>query len=886
MAQNKKRKKTPAQKPTDNRKRVVNKSYADKAYAAIKKMIRTYGLDPDIFDQLTKNQRSVFLLSEIQAPKFKVAEGYHVPRQLVTFLNSSALHFMRENYYGDRSIGLSYLELVTFCSMFYTQINSIHHSRLFPPTQMLIIDAIAEKFAETTLDKLLIEIGLHFRKIVQMITKVNFRIYGYDWELSSMSADGVLKSLLTLYSAECESVYFTYRSQRHKAFRVMCCGQAGSKDGNDKFYCATIDQWLITGKEIDKDESIDIYIQSHALQRIKERVDIFPAHKRNFYVMDPLLYLHEVVYGTKDRIMFECYYKDVLFGYYPFEVQGDKLFVLSFLPILSPDTPKGMILTERLKLRKDDMIHLGMDKLSFFFTVDCKQIPVLYDALLEIGLGPLLNYKSEDLLPFEYDEKKTIRVKNFFEKNELIFKNNAKVPSEINIKRKGVVNTIKRKRPDTLQEKKLQKARTKSEFMDKIKMVCKVLGDESMYDKMPDALRFEIYIRRSTVEVKVAKGVKIQKRLFDLLNELIAERLPVTKMELIRGSGQMISMEDYINVVFSMESALDKEYPVDKFNGIEFFDGMVAETERHRTEFDETLQELANLACTLLDDPFQERLNTYALGYETHLAKAQSVLASHTKRRLTPQVMEDLDFKMYHTVTLGSYPLRSRLVTSGDATLMVVQLAEILYPDYEKGVFNPVMIRGKALKKFSFSRKFSNLEIPVYISEDAFNHLMARSAHILHGFCNMDLVSSFTKPVSRLTGLNKYMIDFLMGGMKIGYLIASVSHEGILVITDFLLMTDKTTFEGNMLHRLVRRKKYGAEYAAIDSLLDLADTDILQNEAVSKLFHDSGCQALLEICTRLNEDENTRWTVCVGANDEMNVNDLNLDADKDEFIEG
>jgi hypothetical protein len=61
MAQNKKRKKTPAKKSPDVRKRILNKTFVDKAYIAVKKVLRAYGLDPDIFDRLSKYRRSFFL---------------------------------------------------------------------------------------------------------------------------------------------------------------------------------------------------------------------------------------------------------------------------------------------------------------------------------------------------------------------------------------------------------------------------------------------------------------------------------------------------------------------------------------------------------------------------------------------------------------------------------------------------------------------------------------------------------------------------------------------------------------------------------------------------------------------------------------------------------
>ncbi|MDR3247044.1 MAG: hypothetical protein LBT50_11525 [Prevotellaceae bacterium] len=411
MAQKKKREKSPTKKSPDVRKRILNKTFIDKAYVAIKKILRAYNLDPDIFDQLTKNQRNVFILCETQSLKFKIAEDNHVPRQLIALLSSSTHHFLRNNYFGDRSIGLTYLELSTFGITFYSQLMVALEDNCFPPEQMEIVKTIAEKFAILPVYKALEPVGTHIRKSVQMISKVNFRIYGHCWLFAVLNGDDCIKSTVNIYSEECESTYFSYKNNYHKAFRVKA-GRVNSEPS----YGAIIDQWFISGKDIDETRYLNIYIQSHALQRVKERVDIFPAHRRNFYAMDTLLYMQEVVFSTNKRAMFECYYKDVLFGYYPFIVQDDNLFVLSFLPVLSPDTPKGAVFAKRLNIQKEDLIYLGMDKLSFFFTIDFAQIPMLHEALIEAGLCPLLDYVSEDLLPFEHDAKKTLRVKNFFEK--------------------------------------------------------------------------------------------------------------------------------------------------------------------------------------------------------------------------------------------------------------------------------------------------------------------------------------------------------------------------------------------------------------------------------------------------------------------------------------
>jgi hypothetical protein len=410
------KKNKPQKKSTDVRKRILNKRFIDKAYVAVKKVLRAYGLDPDMFDRLSKHQRNLFMQVETEPPKFRVVEGNRFPRQLVNMINTSVQQFMRNNYYGDESIGLTYLELATFGVSLYTQIMCIYDEsdRSFPPEQMKIVDAIAEKFIETPIAEALVAVGEQLRKHMQMVSKVNFRIYGYSWEIPSDYGPGYIKSTVFLYSEECESIYFTYKNQRHKAFRIKA-GQVSTTPAHN----ASIDHRYIFPERYGT-KYLDIYIQSHALQRIKERVDIFPAHKRNFYVMDPLLYMHRVEMSPSGQDMFECYCKDTLFGYYTYIVQKNKIFVLTFLPALSPNTPKGYFLAKRFGLQKEDMNYLGMDKLSFFFTVDFSQIPVLHKALLEAGFGTLFTFAPDDRLPFEIDIRKTLRVKKFFEKANIV----------------------------------------------------------------------------------------------------------------------------------------------------------------------------------------------------------------------------------------------------------------------------------------------------------------------------------------------------------------------------------------------------------------------------------------------------------------------------------
>jgi hypothetical protein len=92
------------------------------------------------------------------------------------------------------------------------------------------------------------------------------------------------------------------------------------------------------------------------------------------------------------------------------------MIVLTFLPLVAGDTPEGSYLSRRLGLQMEDTVFLGMDKLSFFLTVDFEQIPMLKEALISAGIWSLIEYAADNPeMNFTIDQKKTQMVKKFFE---------------------------------------------------------------------------------------------------------------------------------------------------------------------------------------------------------------------------------------------------------------------------------------------------------------------------------------------------------------------------------------------------------------------------------------------------------------------------------------
>jgi hypothetical protein len=414
MAQKRKKKKQQPQRT--NVRRVASSVIPIKSFAVIRKLLQAYGLAPDALDSLTKQQRNFLSYSSIEPIRFKAQEGYRIPRSIISFLTESAHHFLRTSYFGDKSIGLTYLELSTYgLSLAYT----LKDAPSCPPFQtggrsLETVASVSEIISCNRVHKDLNALGAYVLSLMTMISKVSLRIYGYDWKIEDEKKRLVITSTIYLSSEDPVSIRFKYRQTEQTAFRVRA-GRIIEKPS----YNVTIDRRLISNKHEHPPVYLGIYIQTHVFRCAREWMDVFPAHRRNYYVMDPLLFKKRVQKSPSGRPMLLCYFREkgrtVYLGYFPFIIQRKKLIVQTFLPLISDDTPAGEYLREHLGLQAEDIKTLGMDKLGFFYSVDLSEIPVLKKALAATNVQNLIRYAIKYSPPdFNVDREKTQMVKEFF----------------------------------------------------------------------------------------------------------------------------------------------------------------------------------------------------------------------------------------------------------------------------------------------------------------------------------------------------------------------------------------------------------------------------------------------------------------------------------------
>jgi hypothetical protein len=420
----KKKKKTPP-KPS---RELKSKAFFNERLAAVRRMFLAYGLDPALLERFNKKQMQFLLHATADQPKFKAKEGHRVSRRLLDFVSESTHRFMRQHTFGDEKFGFTYIDMATHGLAFACAVMLESWEPTFPPEQSEIIKELAKTFGDNRLSRDLDEVTVYIHHLSMMISKMNFRVYGFGWRSDVVRYERHFRitNPILMSSEDVESVRVLHNGKERPAFRVMT-GQVVMSPGEK----ATIKRSLVTTEGGDPDDLLEIYIQSHALQRAKERVDVLPAHKRNYYITIALMYIQHVVDGPGRRKMLTCCDSilidgketPVVFGYFPFIIEGDKLIITTCLPLTAPETWSGKALRERLRLQTEDMKYLGMDKLSFYLTVDFEQVPALKEVIEQTEIRRLLDYPSHNSDFLEFlphlkslrDKGATNRAKRFFE---------------------------------------------------------------------------------------------------------------------------------------------------------------------------------------------------------------------------------------------------------------------------------------------------------------------------------------------------------------------------------------------------------------------------------------------------------------------------------------
>jgi hypothetical protein len=396
----------------------TSKTQFDRRTVIAEKMLKIAGY-PDLFDTLSKNQKKCLLCSHIDVPEIRSEKANTVPRHYVNNVHDELFDIMRANCVGDHSIGLSYMEFFSYGVGFMEVFKFTLTTTLYTDKQKEIISRGDDlESYKLLLNNSWSEIAAALSYEIRHYSQIQFRTYGHtmNWSIKHTTSLISYRLAIRLTSCESEHIYFFHKNLKRLAYRIW---KGDFIEHNNQPVTIPVRKLFPYSNS---DKSLDLFIQAHAIHRYKERFEIFDPTDRNYLLISSLFLDQEVKMGL-DGPMIACTVKDTTFGYFPFTIQGDKLIVLTFLPLINDMTCEGKKFMDKFNLKKEDLLYLGMNKLGFFGDIDFDQIPVLKKALIDLELWGVKDFLDDwaDSEKYEqvYDPTRTSFVKNFFEKQNL-----------------------------------------------------------------------------------------------------------------------------------------------------------------------------------------------------------------------------------------------------------------------------------------------------------------------------------------------------------------------------------------------------------------------------------------------------------------------------------
>ena len=138
---------------------------------------------------------------------------------------------------------------------------------------------------------------------------------------------------------------------------------------------------------------LNVYIQSHAMERIKERLGVYFLGISYMEIFTSIM-LHKTFPSDDGGFLFPYTFSKQRVGYLKAKVIGDKIVIRTFLFLTNNGTPEGKKLATILGVQKADKMYLGIDKLSTFINSDIETNENLKRIFCQAGCGGLFELKK------------------------------------------------------------------------------------------------------------------------------------------------------------------------------------------------------------------------------------------------------------------------------------------------------------------------------------------------------------------------------------------------------------------------------------------------------------------------------------------------------------
>jgi hypothetical protein len=161
-------------------------------------------------------------------------------------------------------------------------------------------------------------------------------------------------------------------------------------------------EWLVVNRSVLGDaykgnkEELEVYIQSHALRRLRERLDVLEKEAINYVLWENTMREFNFIH-YQNHLLLPLKVSDIKVGYLVAQIVDDKLLFSTFLFITHSSTPQGDKLKKITGLSKQEIAYWKIDRLSTLLKVNEERYPELIDLFDKAEIGNLKKLRDKEL---------------------------------------------------------------------------------------------------------------------------------------------------------------------------------------------------------------------------------------------------------------------------------------------------------------------------------------------------------------------------------------------------------------------------------------------------------------------------------------------------------
>lgn len=364
--------------------------------------------DPKIYKLIPQSDFEFFYKLFGRGVRIQAAEGYTVPAEMLKetkelmpiMLNMQLVQVIP----GGKMMSLTDFFSVGFSLLMYLERLEEAERRNYKGA-MEVKEALQPFRSFTTRYD---EAFGHFNNMLYTIAFMNsdftLRIYSVKYEnLSQTNSKNPIGFTIDIYCQEAEKKFVTLDNIVRPVYRIGWPLPLAVKFME---WCEIhTDKFLFKHKYGKR--SFEVYVQSHAFDRMAERIDCIQLgilHLQLFLsIKDP-----EIIKGEHGRILISLKVTGMKVGYLLGEIAENKIIIKTFLFLTHNGTPEGDLLRKNTGLKKEDQIYLDMDKLSAFILTDMGKDQRLRKIFADAGCSSLFDVEHVDFERPEELKKRSI----------------------------------------------------------------------------------------------------------------------------------------------------------------------------------------------------------------------------------------------------------------------------------------------------------------------------------------------------------------------------------------------------------------------------------------------------------------------------------------------